>query len=295
MADTLWKIDAVLDNDELEVFETAFDSVAESTTIQEIEKGENKGKWLFSAFSESKPDMTQLKASFEVLSFINNMPVPKYTIEEIENKNWLLENMKQLEPITAGRFYIYGSHITDAPPKGLISLKVDATTAFGSGKHFTTKSCLIAFDEMLKHGFKPEKVLDMGCGTGILAVAAAKVTGKSALAVDIDEEAVKVAKITVEANKVENLVQVKIGNGYAADSPVRGKCYDLIFQNILAGPLVEMAADTYAHVSDGGAAILSGLLKNQAKWVVEAYVKAGFVLENQLDLEEWSTLIVRKA
>lgn len=294
MKETLWQISCVLSFEELEVFESAFDE-ADSTTIQEIEKGENKGKWDFTAFYEEKPDLAKIDVSLNLLADSYGLPVPMYKAEEIENKNWLLENVKQLQPITAGRFYVYGSHIVNPEvPQGLIPLQVDATTAFGSGKHFTTKSCLIMFDKLLSKGFNPDTILDMGCGTGILAIAAAKALGKKVLAVDIDDEAVRVAIKTIADNNVSDLVSAEVGNGYAKGSSAESGFFDLVFQNILAGPLVDMAGDLCNHLQPKGKAILSGLLQTQADWVVQAHTEAGLVLEERFDLDEWSTLVVGK-
>ncbi len=294
MQKTLWQVSCILSDEELEAFEPAFDD-AGSTTIQEIEKGDNKGKWEFTAFYDDKPDAAKMAMSLNLLAASFGMNVPDYKTEEIENKNWLLENAKQLEPIVAGRFYVYGSHVVNPEvPKGLIPMQVDATTAFGSGKHFTTKSCLLMFDKLLTQGFNPESILDMGCGTGILAIAAAKVLGREVLAVDIDEEAVRVAKKTVADNKLENLVWAEVGNGYASGSSAHDSSFDLIFQNILAGPLVDMAGDLASHMNHGGKAILSGLLQTQADWVIKAHTDVGLLLEDKFDLDEWSTLIVGK-
>ena len=294
MQKTLWQISCMLTFEELGAFESAFDE-ADSTTIQEIEKGENKGKWDFTAFYENKPDLAKIDVALRLLADSYGMTPPSYKAEEIENKNWLLENVKQLQPITAGRFYVYGSHITNPQvPDGLIPLQVDATTAFGSGKHFTTKSCLLMFDKLMSAGFMPDTVLDMGCGTGILAIAAAKALNKKVLAVDIDEEAVRVARNTIQANNAADLVYAEAGDGYAEGSPVGDKTFDLIFQNILAGPLVDMAGDLCNHLKPKGKAILSGLLQTQADWVIQAHTAVGLVLEEKFDLDEWSTLIVAK-
>ena len=171
---------------------------------------------------------------------------------------------------------------------------MDAGAAFGSGEHATTQGCLLALAALRDGGFHPANALDMGCGSGILAIAAVKLHGCLALAVDSDPRAVAFAREAVRRNGAARRVAVRSGDGYAAPGVGERAPYDLAFANILAGPLIAMAPDLAAVLKPGGVAILSGMLADQADAVRDAHRSAGLAPFDRRDLRGWSTLTMTK-
>ncbi|MBP5534746.1 MAG: 50S ribosomal protein L11 methyltransferase [Alphaproteobacteria bacterium] len=273
-------------------FEKALDPYAVALMASLIEKGEDKNKWKMEAIFDGKPDENVLDVTMAIAAMSAEIDEPEWDLLPVPKKNWLRENLLDFPPLELGKYYIYGSHIENPRiPKGMVALQIDAATAFGSGEHATTQGCLQAFEDVLKTT-KPKRVLDMGCGSGILSMAAAKVLGKDVKidAVDIDPESVRVTKENIKINGVEKNIKVFQSEGYANVTDQ----YDLIFANILARPLMEMAPDLYKHLNAGGMAILSGFLNGQKSWVLRAHAKAGLEFVRVYKIKEWSTAIVKR-
>lgn len=216
--------------------------------------------------------------------------------QPVPDVNWLEESYRSFPPLRVGSFYIFGSHHKDPIPKGVIPLQIDAATAFGSGEHGTTRGCLEALVKLHKAGFKPKTILDMGSGSGILAIAAWKLWKKPILAVDIDKEATAVACRHRRINGVptgEKGMRCVTGDGYRARAVRQNsKEFDLIIANILAAPLVHMAPDLSSHLSKKGKAVLSGLLIEQQDDVIKAHQACGLKRPSRLPRGEWQTLIM---
>ncbi len=289
-----WHLKMVVEESSLPTYEAVLDEMASALLASQIENGENKGKWLLEAIFEKRPNLEQLDIALDIVASTLGSEVPCYSIGALPDKNWLKDSLISFPPVTIENFYIYGSHIKDEPPVDKISLQIDAATAFGSGEHPTTEGCMKAINYLKTKAFNPNKVLDMGSGSGILSLAAAKVFNKKVYAVDIDEESIRVTKVNAEINNVDNLIQAKQGHGYRSVFARNNGPYDLILSNILAKPLIQMAPSAYKHVSQGGYVVLSGLLIRQEEWVLNAYKKQGFVVEKIYHIEEWSAIIVRK-
>ena len=206
-------------------------------------------------------------------------------------RDWLAENQLAFPPLRVGRFFIYGSHHRGRVPAGAIGIAVDAATAFGTGEHPSTSGCLIALEQLARrHRFR--SLLDVGTGTGILAIAAAKLLRRKLLAGDIDAGAIKVARHNVARNGVAKLVQVRRAQGYR-DRALRKSRHDLILSNILARPLAVLAADLARALAPGGRAVLSGLLRRQEPIVLVPHRGCGIVRAHRLVIEGWSTLVLR--
>lgn len=218
-----------------------------------------------------------------------------YRIEELEDRDWLAESYRALPPFTVGPFFIYGSHYTGAHPDGQIPLQIEAATAFGSGEHGTTSRCLLAVQYVKNLGVVPEKILDMGCGSGILAIGAAKLFPASKIyAADNDPESVRVTDIHKTVNDSTHIETFR-SEGYDVGSPVWDHAsYNFIIANILAGPLIDMAAEQSKALSPGGYLILSGTLKEQAEAVLGAYTPHGLQLIQEFPGGEWMTLLLQK-
>lgn len=208
----------------------------------------------------------------------------------LPQEDWVSAVYRDFPPLTIGKFYIYGSHIQEKPRDRLIPLRIDAATAFGSGQHESTEGCLKALSLLSElHVF--HHPLDMGCGSGILALAMASLWKCPVLACDNDPEAVRVTKENARKNHLEDFIEVMVSEGF---SKIKNKTFDIITANILAGPLCQMASETVKALPSGGFIILSGLLNRQAEDVIDAYRSVGAKLFDQLFIGDWSTLILRK-
>lgn len=214
--------------------------------------------------------------------------------EQIEDADWVAQSLAGLDPVEAGRFLVHGSHDRDKVPADVIGIQVEAALAFGTGHHGTTRGCLLAFEQLLqKH--HPRRILDLGTGTGVLAIAAAKALRQEILASDIDPVSVGIARENAALNDVAGLVRVVEADGLddpaiAGDAP-----YDLVFANILAGPLIALAPDIARVVAPGGTVILSGLLAEQEAMVTDAYRAQGLTVVERTPLDAWMTLTLAAA
>jgi ribosomal protein L11 methyltransferase len=211
--------------------------------------------------------------------------------EKLPARDWLAENQLAFPPLRIGRFFIYGSHHRGRVPAGAIGIMLDAATAFGTGEHPSTRGCLMALDD-LSRSRRFRRPLDVGTGTGILAVAAAKLLHRRVLASDIDGGAVGVARHNAARNGVAGLVRVRRAAGYR-DRAIRKLPYDLVLSNILARPLALLARDLARTLAPGGRAVLSGLLRRQEPIVLSPHRSRGIVLQRRLVIDGWSTLVLR--
>lgn len=218
-----------------------------------------------------------------------------FALSELPEIDWVAKVRRELAPVEAGRFFVYGSHDADKVPEGRVALQIEATVAFGTGHHATTLGCLKAFDRLFEEGFRPRKVADIGCGTAVLAMAAAALLPDAEIiASDIDRVAVDVAEANVEINRMAGRVECLEAAGFNHARLREAAPFELIFANILKGPLIELAPAMAAHAAPGGIAILSGLLAVQADAVTAAYLAAGFGPLARDDIGEWSTLVLKR-
>lgn len=252
------------------------------------------GEFLLQGYGKSLPSHKDIQEKFTILSAILEISVPVFTVEEVDNQDWLSVCYQQLEPRKLGHYYVYGSHNPDPTDADLIPLKIDAATAFGSGEHPTTSGCLLALDGLAKnHQFS--HMLDMGCGSGILAIAMAKTwPSGEVLGVDNDPESVRVTEQNAVLNScVKNFTAV-VSDGFSDPKVRSAGCFDVITANILAKPLCLMAPDMKSSLVSGGWVILSGLLDRQKSQVLDAYEAEGFKLVKVYPIEDWATLVLQK-
>jgi ribosomal protein L11 methyltransferase len=196
------------------------------------------------------------------------------------------------EQLIGRRFAVRGTHVSAPPGPRRITLWLDAGLAFGSGEHGSTRGCLRALEKVAYR--RPRRVLDMGCGSGILAMGATKLLKRPVLAVDIDPWSVRVTRQNARLNRIAPRLCVRLGNGWQAAAVRRGQRFDLVFANILARPLSLMAKQLAAHMAPGGTAILAGLLDTQARAVLVAHRRQGLRLQTVLREDSWMTLVLRK-
>jgi len=199
-----------------------------------------------------------------------------------------------LRPVEAGRFLVHGSHDRHRGARNRLRIEIEAALAFGTGHHGTTRGCLLLLDRVLK-AYRPRRVLDLGTGTGVLAISAAKALRIKLLASDIDPLSVLTARDNARLNGTGVLVETIRASGFSAPEFARRGPFDLVLANILANPLRQMATPMARHLAPSALVILSGLLPHQAQGVIAAYRARGLVLERQIRIEGWSSLLLRKA
>ncbi|MFN4143857.1 50S ribosomal protein L11 methyltransferase [Aestuariivirga sp.] len=216
--------------------------------------------------------------------------VDRTQITPMPEQDWVRRSLEGLAPVAAGRFFLHGSHDRHRRRAGGVSLEIDAGTAFGTGHHGTTEGCLLALDRVLKRR-KPRRILDVGCGTGVLAIAAAKASGTRALASDIDPEAVRVTLVNAAHNGVKPLVASLVAAGLRHPRIAGSGPYDLIFANILARPLEALATGLSTALAPGGELILSGLTAEQMRWIEATYRNRGLALAGRVRRGNWATLV----
>ncbi|WP_136684700.1 50S ribosomal protein L11 methyltransferase [Falsirhodobacter xinxiangensis] len=287
---TYTALTTLMGQDEAEAIAEALERMEpEPTGVGVFEIEDDSGLWEVGAYFLEQPDTVTLEllaTAFEAKPF---------AISELPEVDWVAHVRRELSPVDAGRFFVFGSHDADKVPEGRVALQIEATVAFGTGHHGTTLGCLKALDRLLEAGHSFENVADIGCGTAVLAMAAAKeLPSARVLASDIDEVAVDVALANTDINGLSGRIACYEAAGFAHPDIHAAAPFDLIFANILKGPLLELAPDMAANAKPDGIVILSGLLVVQAEAILSAYQAQGFALMHREDLGEWSALTLRK-
>ncbi|ALG89703.1 MULTISPECIES: 50S ribosomal protein L11 methyltransferase [Actibacterium] len=255
--------------------------------VFEIEDG--SGLWEVGGYFTEVPD----RAGLALLAAMHG--AQDFAISELPEVDWVSKVKRELAPVEAGRFFVYGSHDADKVPEGAVPLLIEAAMAFGTGHHGTTLGCLRALDRLAAEGFHGHNVADIGCGTAVLAMAAAKIWPETVLASDIDQIAVEVAQANAVSNGLEGRVRCVEAAGFDHPDLSAAAPFDLVFANILKGPLVALAPDMGAYIAPGGYAILSGILNEQAEEVVAAYAENGLIVHTREAIGDWTTLCLRKS
>ncbi|WP_375691959.1 50S ribosomal protein L11 methyltransferase [Pseudooceanicola sp. LIPI14-2-Ac024] len=254
--------------------------------VFEIEDG--SGLWEVGAYFTEAPDA----AGLALLAAMHG--AKDFTVSELPETDWVAHVKRELSPVTAGRFFVYGSHDADKVPADAVPLLIEAAMAFGTGHHGTTQGCLRAIDRLATAGEVPASVADIGCGTAVLAMAAARIWDVTPVAGDIDPVAVEVADANLAANGMAGRVICVEATGFDHPEIAKGAPFDLVLANILKGPLIDLAADTARQLAPGGHAVLSGLLNEQADEVTAAYAAEGLDLVQAEVIGDWTTLTLRK-
>ncbi|MEP3631835.1 MAG: 50S ribosomal protein L11 methyltransferase [Shimia thalassica] len=262
--------------------------VPEPTGVGVFEIEDGSGLWEIGGYFIEAPD----EAGLALLAVA--FGAKPFAVSELPETDWVAKVKRELAPVEAGRFFVYGSHDADKVPENSEPLLIEAAMAFGTGHHGTTLGCLKGLDRLANAGFVGQNVADIGCGTAVLAMGAARIWPNTVLASDIDEVAVEVALANVTANGLEGRVHCVEAAGFGHPDLKAKSPYDLIFANILKAPLVDLAPDMGANIAQGGHAILSGILNEQADDVVAAYDAAGFDVHTREEIGEWTTLTLTR-
>ncbi len=260
----------------------------EPTGIGVFELEDGSGLWEVGGYFTEEPDVAGL-------ALLTTMSGAKpFVVSELPETDWVAHVKRELAPVPAGQFFVYGSHDADQIPQGSVPLLIEAAMAFGTGHHGTTLGCLLALDLLAGDGFVGKSVADIGCGTAVLGMAAAKIWPGTVLASDIDEVAVDVAVANVAANDLDGRVVCLEAAGFDHPDLAAAAPFDLVFANILKGPLIGLSPDMATHLQPGGYAILSGILNEQADEVVAVYAQNGFNVVSRTEIVDWTTLLLEK-
>ncbi|MBI1685321.1 50S ribosomal protein L11 methyltransferase [Caulobacter hibisci] len=256
----------------------------EGATYSILEEDEDKNIWRIDAFPTTDEEDAGL------LELLGGFPL-KVVRETLADADWLAMALSGLPPVRAGRFFVYGMHDRGRLPASTVNLRIEAGAAFGTGHHGTTVGCLQAYDRLIK-ARKFNKVLDVGAGTGLLAIAAARTGSKLAVGTDIDKPSVRIARENALVNKANaRFVHASgLGHRLVADNAP----YDLVFANILARPLISLVQDIKRALVPGGTVILSGLLRTQERMVKAAYLSRGFRVKTRIHRDAWATLVLER-
>ncbi|HAW48636.1 MAG TPA: 50S ribosomal protein L11 methyltransferase [Roseovarius sp.] len=290
MTKTYTALTTLSDKSQAEALAEALERLTpEPTGVGAFEMEDGSGLWEIGAYFEEAPDAVAL----DLLAAAHG--ARPFTVSELPEIDWVAKVRRELSPVEAGRFFVYGSHDADRVPEGCEPLLIEASMAFGTGHHGTTLGCLRALDWLAADGFEGKSVLDLGCGTAVLAMAAARIWPAVILASDIDAVAVEVAEANLAANALTGRVTCVEAEGL--DHPVLRDAapFDLIFANILKGPLLALAPGITEALAPGGRVILSGLLNEQAAEVIAVYSELGNSLEHHEEIGDWSTLTMSKS
>ncbi|MDJ0626818.1 MAG: 50S ribosomal protein L11 methyltransferase [Rhodobacter sp.] len=263
--------------------------VPEPTGVGVFEIEDGTGLWEVGGYFDGPPDT----AGLALLAAAHG--ARPFAVSELPDVDWVAHVRRELTPVEAGRFFVYGQHDADKVPAEAVALRIEAAMAFGTGHHGTTLGCLRALDRLVDQGLQPQSVLDLGCGSAVLAMAAAKVWPARVLASDIDPVAVEVAAANVASNGLAGRVVCVEAAGFDHPDLKAAAPYDLIFANILKGPLIGLAPALAGMLRPGGVAILSGILNDQADEVAGVYSALGANPMHRKEIADWTTLTVAQS
>ena len=262
------------------------DPLLEGATYSILEEDEDRDIWRIDAFPTTQEEADGLAAK------LGDYAELRTVVEKLADADWLAMALSGLPPVRAGRFFVFGAHDKGLAPTNTVNLRIEAGAAFGTGHHGTTVGCLSAYDALIK-ARRFDKVLDVGAGTGVLAIAAARTGSRLAVGTDIDAPSVRISNENARLNK--SSARFVHASGLSHRLVSKAAPYDLVFANILAPPLVALSQDIRRALKPGGFAILSGLLRTQERRVLAAYLSKGFRLHRRLHRDAWATLVLRRA
>ncbi len=247
------------------------------------------GRWDVTVHFAEPPDQTSIRELVRIAA--GDDVARNVAFDTVEARDWVKATLEDLVPVPAGRFTVHGRHDRARVAANKLGIEIEAALAFGTGHHGTTRGCLLLLDHLLK-AYRPRRVLDLGTGTGVLAIAAAKALHGAVLASDIDPLSVQVARENARLNKTGHRVRAIHATGFSAPQFAKARPFDLVLANILANPLRQLATPMARHLAPSALVILSGLLTHQAAAVIAAYRARGLVPVRHLKIDGWSSLLL---
>jgi ribosomal protein L11 methyltransferase len=289
MSENIWLVELEIPACAVEVFMDELASYADSMSCFECE---NDKIWKLQLYKQTEPDLQVIKDEASRLSLLYGINCPNIECQQIENIDWVAESQKNFEAVEAGSLFIYPSWRRSEIPDNKIAIEIDPAQAFGTGGHETTKGCLLAIQNLA--WIKPKNILDIGCGSGLLGIAAAKIFNDvKVTAVDNDPICIDITKENAKLNNVEQYFKCGLSEGYEAQIVKENATYDLILSNILTLPLIEFAPVVRTFISKGGYIILAGLLNKHADEVIKAHKEQDFELVAHDIYGNWSVLTMK--
>jgi ribosomal protein L11 methyltransferase len=290
-----WTIAVEVAPDAVGPFCAALEGFGSAISAFEVEEAK---RWRVEVYATTPPDSDSLVAAVALAARMAEVPEPKIRWTAVPESDWLAQNRASFVPIRVGRYFVHSAHFEGAPPAGTISLAIDAGAAFGTGSHASTRGCLMALDWLASRwrhrGRRPTRLLDLGCGSGILALAMARTWRQPVVAADLDPVALRITAENARRNGVQTLVRTCLSDGFRYRCVSIGGPYDLIVANILARPLIRMAPDLRRHLAIGGIAILSGLLGNQGGKVRAACQRQDIRFIRKETPDGWQSLVLTR-
>lgn len=274
-----------------ERFAAALESFAEAVSFTEPDKA---GLALIEAIANSPPNSGMVRASLALIAASAGIAEPELAVEKLPRRDWLADSQKAFAPFRIGRFFIHGSDFRGVVPAGTIPLAIDAGMAFGTGRHESTQGCLIAL-QWLSRSQAFARVLDLGCGCGILSIAAAKLWRAKVLACEIDPQAIPIARTAIQKNGLANRIRLAWADGPRRREPMRRGNFDLIAANILAPPLIALSRDLARALAPGGMILLAGFLRAEGVKVEMRYRALGLRVICRIDQGGWRTLVLGRS
>jgi ribosomal protein L11 methyltransferase len=282
-------ISVTVPQDAVEAYEAALMTVCGTVGFF---RDADEGPWRLEGVKDQGLGDAELAGALALAAMVTGVDA-EITRTETPAEGWLARTYESFpEQLVGERFSVRGTHLTGKGTPGRIVLTLDAGIAFGSGEHGSTRGCLRALERVAHR--RPRRILDMGTGTGILAMAAASLLHRPVLGTDIEPWSVRVAGTNAALNGLGTLTRYKLANGWQSPQVRGAGPFDLVFANILARPLCKMAGSLAHHMAPGGTIILAGLLDSQSAWVLAAHRRQGLVLEARLHEDRWTTLVLRK-
>lgn len=291
----VWRVGFVLPEAPPSELVQALEEMAEAVSVfaHEVDDTLEALSWRIDLFFAGMPDAEGLRAQLAPLFAAYGVQLGPFATTRLLEQDWVRQAAAQRGPVQVGRYYVHGAAERGQVPESAIGIEVEAGLAFGSGEHESTQGCLLALD-WLAGRRSPRRVLDIGTGSGILAIAAAKTWPCRVVAVEIDRVAVEVARENATLNGVAPRLNVYLGDAWRCPAVRRAAPYDLVLANILADPLIAMARDLRTGLHPGGFAVLSGLLDRQAPRVLAAHLAFGLYPVHRIELGRWTTLVLRR-
>lgn len=288
---TVWHIRLRTTESATEAFELVLGRFAGAVSSQARVDDDD---WTVEGYADVEPDRHSITTATAALAGDLGIEPPTVRFDLEPTVDWLTHNLEAFPPVSWGRFWVAGTHVAEPPPPGAVPLRIDAGTAFGSGEHPTTGGCLTMIAQHAKARPGIRRVLDLGCGSGILAIAAAKTWRCDVLAADIDPESVRVTRRHADLNGLGHRVDTVIADGYHRAALHRRGPFDLIVANILARPLARLSAGLAANLAPHGSAIVSGLLVRDGPWMAACHRWSGLHVVNRIEIDGWLTLKLQR-